>query len=963
MRFSAALLLFLSVSVVVRAQDCSLLISHPSGWYDAPVSVTMMPSLGCAGAVQIRYTLNSDTPDAGSPQYENALLLEDVSGRPDRFTSIRTTIPDESSFLDRFMPPESDVHKAVILRAAVFSDTLRVTPVYTLSYFFAEEPRYGYPVFSVVTDSVNLFSTQTGIYVPGDLYDGSNFKTANFAQTGVEWERPAHVTMLNAEGGLNFSMDAGIRLHGGFTRRAARKSLRFYARTEYSQNRFPWPLLENRSIGEYRRFILRNSGQQVYASLFLDAYNQRLLRGTDFTYTESSPALLYLNGEYWGIHNIREFQDEHFLESLHFADRDQIDFLENYLEVRSGTSLHYEQLLQFVADNDFTSETAWQQVNTMMDTDNYIDYLIYQMFIANVDWPGFNIRYWRKQTSSYQPDASYGHDGRWRWVIHDTDGGVGNATSWTTNMYTVMNEPDGPSWPNPPWSTLKFRKFSENADFRREFVNRVADFMNTVFQPGFMQAELDSFIAVYRPELPDHINRWQRPASIADWEASIVPVQNFITRRQSVFLEHTSANFDISGEMFTLTVTNNEPEKGLVYVNRIPLRASYPGISEEVYPWSGQYFTDHPVRLQVDPADGYRVSGWLTSAGYQAGEELVITSGSAFTAEPVFETVELIDPRFPDPMVLASDDFSFTSWSQDEPEGRFPPSMVFLQSERSDPGLEDPADVPYHIPYNSMDDNEYHANDLGSVGFPYRLTGRTRINGLGNDGISMINTGRGRDLGAVVAAIDTRGVEDIRVSFTAGTVIPNSRTYNLRLQLRTDRNAVWQDLLDSQGEPIEYQRNAVAGHSRQFSQIALPDSVEGRPYVQLRWKYYHTGERLSAESGSRDMLRLDDIIITASTLVSVADEDNRPRQVQLDQNFPNPFNPVTTLRYRINESSAVRLEVFSITGQRVAVLVDDVRGAGEYTALFNASALASGVYIYRLITPGQTITRKMTLIK
>ena len=59
-----------------------------------------------------------------------------------------------------------------------------------------------------------------------------------------------------------------------------------------------------------------------------------------------------------------------------------------------------------------------------------------------------------------------------------------------------------------------------------------------------------------------------------------------------------------------------------------------------------------------------------------------------------------------------------------------------------------------------MDDNEYHANDLGSVGFPYRLTGRTRINGLGNDGISMINTGRGRDLGAVVAAIDTRGVED-----------------------------------------------------------------------------------------------------------------------------------------------------------------------------------------------------------
>jgi len=150
MRFSAALLLFLSVSVVVRAQDCSLLISHPSGWYDAPVSVTMMPSLGCAGAVQIRYTLNSDTPDAGSPQCENALLLEDVSGRPDRFTSIRTTIPDESSFLDRFMPPESDVHKAVILRAAVFSDTLRVTPVYTSATFLPKNPGMGIRYFRLL---------------------------------------------------------------------------------------------------------------------------------------------------------------------------------------------------------------------------------------------------------------------------------------------------------------------------------------------------------------------------------------------------------------------------------------------------------------------------------------------------------------------------------------------------------------------------------------------------------------------------------------------------------------------------------------------------------------------------------------------------------------------------------------------------------------------------------------------
>ena len=94
-------------------------------------------------------------------------------------------------------------------------------------------------------------------------------------------------------------------------------------------------------------------------------------------------------------------------------------------------------------------------------------------------------------------------NGRWRWVIHDTDGGVGNATSWTTNMYTVMNEPDGPSMAKSALVNPQIQKVLRKCRFPSGIcLIGWADFMNTVFQPGFMQAELDSFIAVYRPELP-----------------------------------------------------------------------------------------------------------------------------------------------------------------------------------------------------------------------------------------------------------------------------------------------------------------------------------------------------------------------------------------------------------------------------------------------------------------------------
>ncbi len=73
------------------------------------------------------------------------------------------------------------------------------------------------------------------------------------------------------------------------------------------------------------------------------------------------------------------------------------------MEVRSGSAFHFEQLLAFAETADLRDESSYSTLNSMMDVQNYMDYFIYQMFIANVDWPGYNIRYWRKQTSEYLP--------------------------------------------------------------------------------------------------------------------------------------------------------------------------------------------------------------------------------------------------------------------------------------------------------------------------------------------------------------------------------------------------------------------------------------------------------------------------------------------------------------------------------------------------------------------------------
>jgi hypothetical protein len=101
-------------------------------------------------------------------------------------------------------------------------------------------------------------------------------------------------------------------------------------------------------------------------------------------------------------------------------------------------------------------------------------------------------------------------------------------------------------------------------------------------------------------------------------------------------------------------------------------------------------------------------------------------------------------------------------------------------------------------------------------------------------------------------------------------------------------------------------------------------------------------------------------ITTGSTGV---DQDELPEGYALDQNYPNPFNPVTTIEFALGGSGQVSLAVYDVLGRKVATLVDGVQHAGSYRVSFNAAALSSGVYFYRLETPVGARVQTMTVLK
>lgn len=255
--------------------------------------------------------------------------------------------------------------------------------------------------------------------------------------------------------------------------------------------------------------------------------------------------------------------------------------------------------------------------------------------------------------------------------------------------------------------------------------------------------------------------------------------------------------------------------------------------------------TDNPSVLAAAIEDST-----LTLIGLQAGETAITVSAADGQQAPVTHSARVL--IYGSPFSLADGTFRFSEWHADEPVGSFPAHMLFVQSAMNDPGLSADLLHAYSIA------GDAHAND--NPDFPYAATSRTRINGLGDDGISFINTGRGRDLGAAIVSLDTTGQSDIQVSWTAGTLLPNSRIYALRLQYRIGLSGGWHDVTAGE-QPMEYLRNENSGHVQVMDPVLLPADAENQPLVFLRWKYYH----VAGTSGPRAMLRLDDIVVGVSS--------------------------------------------------------------------------------------------------
>ncbi len=621
-------------------------VSLPGGFYSEEFNVTLTHS---DEDVQIVYTIDGSVPslsniegityqyknqypqNSGDPYgsfltnsyqsvvYSEPIRIYDRSAEADKLTKISTTWDKSPNYF-----PSNPVKKGIVVKAKAIKTGAIASKTVTNSYFVNSQGTnpYTLPLISLSLQEDALFDYNNGIYVAGKLFDdwrainsGSNADggtPSNYWLRGDFTESTAHFEYFEQNSTTAaVSQEIGVRLHGGWSRAHPLKSLRLYARARYGESHFNYAFFPDNELDKFRRLILRNSGNDYWNTHFRDAAIQRIVSHLNFETQSYRPSVVFINGEYWGIHNIRERFDKHYLEGAYGVDPENIDLLEVNANADEGDADHYNSMISFIQSNTLASNANYEYVITQMDVSSFIDYQIANIFAANTDWPGNNIKYWRLRTNQYMPNAPKGHDGRWRWMLYDTDFGFGLSNAANHNTLQFATDPNGPSWPNPSWSTLLLRKLLENESFKYNFINRFADLLNTTYLPTRMVDIINQMKQVLNPEIQEHINRWRSPGwgSISNWNNEVNAMIIFANQRPANQRSHIRSFFSIANNI-SVTVNVNDTQAGYIRINTIEIIPETPGVSQSPYPWQGVYFRSIPIQIEAKAKKGFVFSHW-----------------------------------------------------------------------------------------------------------------------------------------------------------------------------------------------------------------------------------------------------------------------------------------------------------------------------------------------------------------
>lgn len=524
--------------VITSSESISLEISLPEGSPEG---------------TEIRFTLNGAEPTRASSLYKSPIIISQTS-------IIRATL-----FCDGYLSPRSVCHSYI---------------------FFSQDRPVSLPVVSIVTDNRYLYDSKIGIYTNGDYQKGKN----NY---DFDWRRPVNVELFEeANAGSVINQLCETRVMGGASSDFGIKSLALYAKKRFGTKRLNYEFFPDQRPGttDFKSIAIRNGGNDCYYLVMRDAIIQRTMaQNTDIDWQAWRPIILYLNGKYRGILNIRDRSNADNVYT-YYNGLEDIDMIEDLNELKEGDWTNYNAFKKFYSEEGHTMKEYEQ----WMDCEEYINLMVMNSYFMNCDFPGKNIMMWRPRSEG----------GRWRWIAKDTDFGLGlydqtadlNYFAW---LYDPEYDPDWRNWANKPEHTLLFRHLMDDPDFRREFIDHAAIYMGDFLNERGTRAVWDPMFDIINTEMPFSCQivygkTWERYLTKTDIARS------WLAERTGYVYQHLAETYKL-GKPVPLTINKNGETDVKIRVNGINIVKPY---------FDGMFFSGRDFAVEASGTNKSSVTGW-----------------------------------------------------------------------------------------------------------------------------------------------------------------------------------------------------------------------------------------------------------------------------------------------------------------------------------------------------------------
>ncbi len=566
---------------------------NPTEWvyFSEPTPGTINSAYGAAALVY------AGDPEFSIPGgfYTTAQPLQITAAQPGaeiRFTFDGTT-PTRNSPL---FPGSFNINRNYVIKARVYEAGKLPGKVVTHSYFIGEN--INLPVISIATNGPNLFGFDFGIL-----------------QNAIkDREVPATIEYFEPSGERAFQARVGLQIFGTTIYNLPQRPISVRFKPKYGDDVLRYQLFEDKPISTFSSFLLRNGGNDYNLAYFRDGLAVGLMKNKmDLDHQAYKPCVVFVNGEYHGIYEIRERLDEQYIAANHWINAANLDYLEDSLQVVAGDSHDFVDLKQYILNHDLEDATHYAHVASRIDLNEFINYAIHRIFIG-YRIADYNNRYWRDRDTKSQ----------WRWIIADMEHAFGQLSGDNYQENTLARL-TGQVGDLPEWSTFMLSNLLRNSGFRDEFVQRFAAYLNTIYQPSVTLPVVDSLKTHLELQMPRHIARWNSPISMAVWQGNINFIKTFLQNRPHYLRQHLMAETSLpDSALITMRIVGGGKVKlsGVLFADTL---------------MQGPFFKNAGISLMAIPEPGHRFVEWQGLNSVSRETTLAPTGDTSFVA--VFEPV------------------------------------------------------------------------------------------------------------------------------------------------------------------------------------------------------------------------------------------------------------------------------------------------------------------------------------